>query len=638
MQSTILSIASDSHPSVQLSPPTVSTSFTLSCSTCSPYKPHTLSSRNGRILVLTDDHVQVFAAMNADEGTRVNWTQSLTLDAECTPLYIQALSTGPDSFIVVCTTPTSLGYQVISSSSGVFQLQSLLTPDSDVSDLIFGSYKPLHSPESDAFVYVRNGELTFGTLFDGQASVPVFLDDTSCGLNSVATIYPLLKQVQDKFRFLLDCSHQETNAVLRYIVTLFLGDPLFPESVHLLPASLATGTPISSPDSDYFVIVQNSSIAVVKTEDPELYKVHSFPYALHEVSFTESVVPTLSVVSPGHNHVLIHVDSFINDSNTSVIELADSPAFCPNQSVCLPHNMATPTVFFTFTKSLTEEKESTLNFSLVIYDIGMPSIPLLRIDNLAVQPKMAFPRDVSLLFPVISTTEMYYRSTTPVPSPTYSPSVLISTNFQIDSIPASPLPTSVISSSNFVVDSSSTTSTIIVDRSSSTAMQQTPTLNNSNRDKKFSLSSTITVILVVIFCVLTVVLLLVVVISFIFFTAQKQAQKSTVANRTRDEEKFIEAVSLSLTPYSISAVNPTTTAYDDSGTVSVNTVGVPETSHTPVSRSSSDQVLHVPPLTLDLKSSAHTPASGDDANSSGISSVADTPSTNYSGELATNKQ
>lgn len=588
--------------------------------------------------------MQVFAPTNADEVTRVNWTQSLALDAECTPLYIQALSTGPDRFIVVCATPTSLGYQVIISSSGVFELQSLLTPDSesDVTDLIFGSYKPHYLPESDAFVYVRNGELTFGTLFDGQASVPVFLDDTSCGPNSVAAIYPLLKQVRDKFRFLLDCSHQETNAVLRYKLTLFLGDLQFPESVHLLPASLATGTPISSPDGDYFVIVQNSSIAVVKTEHSEQYKVHSFPYTLHEVSFTESVVPTLAVVSPGHNHVLIRLDSFINDSNTSVIELANSPAFCPNQSVCLPHNMATTTVFFMFTKNLTEEKEST-NFSLIIYDIGMPSNPLLRIDNLAMQPKMAFPRDISLLFPVISTTEVY--QSTPVPSPTYTPSVLVSTKLQIDSIPASSLPTSIVSSSNFGVDSSSTTSeyaTIIVDRSSSTAIQQTPTLDDSNKDNKFtlfSLSSTITVLLVVIFCVLTVVLLLVVVISFVFFTAQKQAQKSTVTNRTtsdKDEEKFIEAVSLSLIPYSISAVNPTTATCGDD-TVPVNTVGIPETSHTPVSRSISDQVLHVPPLTLDLKSSATT-ASGDDTNSSGISSVADTPSTNYSGELATNKQ
>lgn len=580
--------------------------------------------------------------MNADEGTLVNWTQSLALDAECTPLHIQALSTGPDRFIVMCATPTNLGYQVISSSSGVFQLQSLLTLDSDVTDLIFGSYKPLYLPESDAFVYVRNGELTFGTLFDGHASVPVFLDDTSCGANSVAAIYPLLKQVRDKFRFLMDCSHQETNAVLRYKVTLFLGDPQFPESVHLLPASLVTGTPISSPDSDYFVIVQNSSIAVVKTENSKLYKVRSFPYTLHEVSFTESVVPTLAVVSPDHNHVLIRLESFIDDSNTSVIELANSPAFCQNQSVCLPHNMAAPTVFFTFTKSLTEEKESTLNFSLVIYDIGMPSNPLLRIDNLAVQPKMAFPRDISLQFPVISTTEVY--QSTPVPIPTYSPSVLVSTKFQqIDSIPASPLPTrSIVSSSNFVVDSSSTISEYVVGRSFSTAIQQTPTLNDSNKDKKFtlfSLSSTITVLLVVIFCVLTVVLLLVVVISFVFFTAQRQAQKSTVTNRTtsdRDEEKFIEAVSLSLTPYSISAVNPTTATHGDD-TVPVNTVGIPETNTTPVSRSSSDQVLHVPPLTLDLKSSATT-ASGDDANSSGISSVADTPSTNYSGELATNKQ
>lgn len=539
---------------------------------------------------------------------------------------MQLLSANLDTFIVVCMTPTSFGYQVVSSSVELFTIHSLVLPDSDITDLIFGSYKPFLLPESDAFVYIRNGELTFGTLFDGRASLPIFLDvDTNCGPNAIVNIYPLPKAIQGKFRFILDCLQQKTDLLLRYKVTLSLEDPSFPDSVHILPTALATGTPISSPDSEYFVIVQDTSIAAVRTEQTGTYRVHSFQYALHDVSFTDSVVPILAIVSPGHDHVLLYLDRFISDYNTSVIELADTPAFCPNQSLCLPHNMAASAdsdLFFTFTANYTaEDQGSTRYFHLIVHNITLPSKPLLKIHNLALQPKIALPRDISWIFPsTSSSTSMHLYQSTLVPSPTYSLS---------SSIPGSLLAYSQSTAVHFsstVVDGTSLSEHTASKShgSSSTAVIPTPNDNSDKDNKLLPINFTSTV---AIFCALVVVLLLVIVLSLLIITLRRQARrpKDNTFHAASYEEKFSQMLSPSPTGDPSAAVNT-----DDS--VPVNAVSVAETNPSPVSRSSSGQLVTTA-LTLDLKGSSRTLDSG---KSSGASSAAGSPST-CSGELATNK-
>ena len=275
LQSSTFSLASGSHSHTQLPPPTLDAPLTLSCPTCSQFGTRTLTSHDGRILVLTDSHVQVFTpTTDGEDRSQFKWNQSLALDVVCRPHYLQVLSVEPDAFVVVCNTLSSFGYHVIAGSSELFQIHPLQVPTIHITDLIVGSFKPFLQPETDAFVYIKDGELTFGTFFDGQASLPIILDYDTLR-DSVVSVYPLPKSIQGRFRFILDCLQQNTAEMLRYKITLS-PDPSFPDSVHLLPSTLAYGTAISSLDSEYFAIVHNTSIAVVRTEQTTVFRVQYF--------------------------------------------------------------------------------------------------------------------------------------------------------------------------------------------------------------------------------------------------------------------------------------------------------------------------------------------------------------------------
>ena len=573
--------------------------------------------------------------------TRLEWRQSLPLDTQCSPLYLQVLSTGTNNFVVVCNTETSMGYHVVSSSADLFQLLSLQIPDTLITDLIIGGFKPFLQPESDAFVYIRNGELMFATLFDGQAAVYIDLSyDTSCDV--VVSVYPLPKPIEGQFRFILDCQQQqEPGTILRYKVTLPSTGQYYPESVHLLPMALASGTPISSLDSEYFAIVQETTIAIVRTEYPGTYRVHSFHHQLRDVTFMDTDVPTLAVVIPGQNHMLLQVEPFLTDYNTSTIELVGSPAFCPNQSHCLPHNiMMLPqaNLFFTFTTTAMVGV-SARYYNLLIYDLDNPRSALLEIQNLAVAPSAVLPKDISLVFP--STTTSMYQSTASLyqSEPTHKHMVSQTVPYHTSTTPALSESTSVhtlISNTRNTVSSTITVSD--VPKSSSSAIRQTPTLNDSKDDKQL-LSSNFRGTVTIIFSALVLVLLLVLVTSFLILIVRRQhrsSSRSTDGDHTlpypttlRDEEKMLPPPSLtndSKPPSSavINATNPTSLQGNDG--IQVNTVSVPATQDSPVSRPDSVQLV-----TLDLKGSARTLTSSGD--SSGVSSAASTPSTTSGGEL-----
>ena len=639
LQSTVISIADGSHPYVQLTRPALDIPTTLSCSTCSPHRARTLSTRDGKILALTDSHVHVFAA-GGEEGSHFGWTQSLGLDAACSPLYLQELSGSPDSFLVACSTATSFGYQVIYGSEELFQIHALILPDSDITDLIFGSFSPFLQPNTDAFIYIRNGELIFGTLFDGTAPLPISIDyDTNCRPNSVVNVYPLPKPVHGKFRFILDCIDQESDAVLRYKATLALDDPSYPESAHKLPQALATGTPISSTDSEYFVIVQETSIVAVKTEDTGTYRVHAFPYTLHDVSFTDSVVPTVAIASPGQNHVLLLLENFISDHSSGLIEFADTPAFCPNQSLCLPHNMAAPTesnhLLFIFTA--TSREESAVGyFHLNVFDIRTPGSPLVRIENLALLPVIAFPRALSrLILPTSSSASVATYHPTLAPSRTYTSSVHVSTSL---SIPAnyhqtSSFPATVYSQSVEAYLGSSTRSAAhdssslqfppiasMASRSSSNAVKPTQTPHSNNERKSTSLDLTSTIALTIILFTVLLVALSVLVGLLLFTVIRKKTKRPThYSYSDTDEEKSVP----------MSPAQDQKESHTARTSISVNAIGVAET---PLQRSNSDHEQLVVPVTLDLRAGS---ADTQSDNTSGVSSGSSTPSTCSGGELAT---
>lgn len=634
LQSTTVTITSGSHPFIQLSSPSVDSPPTLSCSTCSHHKPNTLTSSDGQLLVLTDTHLQVFAVAESEGRRQFQWRQSLTLDALCRPLYMQSLSTGTDNFIVVCNTTSTIGYHILSVSEGLFQLGSLLIPDTDISDLIVGSFKPFLQPESDAFVYIRNGELTFATLFDGQAPFPIYLDyDTDCGATSVVGIYALPKATQGKFRFILDCQQEASATILRYKITTSPALPDYPESVSLLPTALAVGTPIASPDSEYFVIIQSTTIAVVRTEETGTYRVHTFQNELQDVSFANLAVPTLVIASPGQNHMILEVESFLTDYNTSVVELAGSPAFCPNSSHCLPYNVAhNPDLFITATATTTTPDEAVRYFNLNIYNTSLPRSPIVRIENLAVQPNVVFPIGISPLLPSTSSTSLSLHQTTPAPSATTIPPLSVSKSPLIPTDYDSTTQLSVYSSTDSVTSSTKNavfatslqrTSTVSRShhKSSLTEIGQTPTL--SDKDTQL-MPLQLTGVVTVVFCALVFMLLLVVVLSLLIITVRRRQRKSThrdphYTNTYPDEEKGIPTLlsaddSKPPSSASISATNPTTTVLS-SDRIEVNTVGVAETRDSPISRPSSGQLV-----TLDLT----LPGSG---GSSGVSSAAGSPST-----------
>ena len=655
LQSSTLSLASGGHSHTQLPPPTLDAPFTLSCSTCSQFGTRTLTSRDGRVLVLTDSRVQVFTpTTDGEDRSQFKWNQSLALDVGCRPLYLQVLSVEPDAFVVVCNTLSSFGYHVIAGSSELFQIHPLHVPTIHITDLIVGSFKPFLQPETDAFVYIKDGELTFGTFFDGQASLPIILDyDTLC--DSVVSVYPLPKSIQGRFRFILDCLQQNTAEMLRYKITLS-PDPSFPDSVHLLPSTLAYGTAISSLDSKYFAIVHNTSIAVVRTEQTTVFRVQYFQHELRDVSFTDSMEPTLSIASPGQNHMLLHVDSFLADDNTSVIELEGSPAFCPDDSPCLPHNtMAHPSLpqsnfFFTFTANSTEDNGGS--FNLILYDITIPSQPLIRIENVTIQPKFAFPKAI---LPSTSMTPVHLHQSTPAPSHTHASSPSVS--LYKSTVPTGYLTTSPSTSFHSTVSTHfSSTSKATVDsscscdytstseeavRSSSTAITQTPTQKDTNNGDTLILLTFTSIISVLV--VLLLLLIIVVIGLLIFFMRRLHQSNSEHSLHTfRDEEKCAQMLSADPTcDWSnppLSATNPTTSTTCDKSTntaihgdTSTSVRGVDNVpravnaNHSSQSQSSSSQLTET--HTLDSYGSVSTVANGGDRSGVSSDSAVDTPST-----------
>ena len=99
--------------------------------------------------------------------------------------------------------------------------------------------------------------------------------------------------------------------LLCYKVTLLLKNPSIIETAQMLPQMLSTGTTIASPDNEYIVVIQHENIVAIKTEDTGMYRVMSLQHPVQEVTFVQSLLPTLAIVSPGQNHKVLFVDSFI---------------------------------------------------------------------------------------------------------------------------------------------------------------------------------------------------------------------------------------------------------------------------------------------------------------------------------------
>ena len=445
--------------------------------------------------------MQVFTPIDGEDRSQFKWNQSLALDVGCRPHYLQVLSVEPDAFVVVCNTLSSFGYHVIAGSSELFQIHPLQVPTIHITDLIVGSFKPFLQPETDAFVYIKDGELTFGTFVDGQASLPIILDyDTLC--DSVVSVYPLPKSIQGRFRFILDCLQQNTAEMLRYKITLS-PDPSFPDSVHLLPSTLAYGTAISSLDSEYFAIVHNTSIAVVRTEQTTVFRVQYFQHQLRDVSFTDSVEPALSIVSPGQNHVLLYVGNFLT-INMCLIDFADSPALSPYESLCLHNEIMAYLSSSLDSRSTVQRTMGDLHYILI------PSRPLTRVENITILPQFAF-----AIIPSLSITPVHLYQSTPTPSHT-SPSVsciwypsTIPTAY-LSKCPSRCFP-STSSTSKATVDSSCSCHHTRTARDANpyTAIQQTSTQNDILM--VFTIASIISVLVLLL-------LLVVVVIGLLIFT------------------------------------------------------------------------------------------------------------------------
>ena len=519
LQSSTFSLASGGHSHTQLPPPTLDAPLTLSCSTCSQFGTHTLTSHDGRVLVLTDSRVQVFTpTTDGEDRSQFKWNQSLALDVVCRPHYLQVLSVEPDAFVVVCNTLSSFGYHVIAGSSELFQIHPLQVPNIHITDLIVGSFKPFLQPETDAFVYIKDGELTFGTFFDGQASLPIILDyDTLC--DSVVSVYPLPKSIQGRFRFILDCLQQNTAEMLRYKITLS-PDPSFPDTVHLLPSTLAYGTAISSLDSKYFAIVHNTSIAVVRTEQTTVqyfqHELHdgeltfgtffdgqaSLPIILdYDTPFTDSVEPALSIVSPGQNHVLLYVGNFLTINIMCLIDFADSPAVSPYESLCLHDEIMAYLSSSLDSWSTVQRTMGDLHYILI------PSQLLIRIENITILPQFAFP---NAIIPSLSITPVHLYQSTPTPSHT-SPSVSwYPSTAYLSKCPSRCFP-STSSTSKATVDSSCSCHHTRTARDANpyTAIQQTSTQNDILM--VFTIASIISVLVLLL-------LLVVVAIGLLIFT------------------------------------------------------------------------------------------------------------------------
>ena len=417
-QSTIISTDSGKHPYVQLAAPAEGRTGTLACLSCTPHQTHTLVTGDGSLLVLTDDYVQVFRP--GREGVGLIWTQSLLLDVDCNPLYIQESYGIPGYFLVVCATDSSFGYQSMSSASSgeVWQLRPLDVLATNISGLIFGGYWASYLQQNtDAFIYIREGELNFGLIADALPAQTIYIDGkTLCAQKTVVDIYPLPIPTNGKARFVMDCRHASTNILLRYKLTLFLENPSYVETAHLLPQTFLSGALISSPDSKYFVIVQTSNIVAVQTEEIGTYRVRTLEYPAREVAFLPSQTSMLAIVSPGQNHKVVMVDTFIRE-DMGFVELPDSSASCPNMSNCLPFGMAATEsgldIFYTFTA--TQPQESSGYFHLKFFDIRHPGKAILKVENLALQPAIAFARGISIVN-VSSTAVHQTASPSPTPS------------------------------------------------------------------------------------------------------------------------------------------------------------------------------------------------------------------------------
>ena len=584
-QSTVISLANGSHPYAQLSAPAEGLTATTSCHSCAPHQPHTLLSGDRTLLSLTDDSVQVFTAAT---GSSLLWARSLSLSEDCSPLYLQQLYGDLGSFIVVCATATSFGYQVIDGSTAQIQLHPLVVLDTDVSKVVFGGFRYLlHQLDTEAFVYIWQGELNFGVISDGLPPRPIYIDlNTDCAPNTVVDIHPLPTPANGKFRFIMDCMHSETNVLLRYKVTLQPENPSFVETAHLLPQMLSNGTPIASLDSEYFVIIQHANIVAIKTEDTSMYRIKTLQHPVQEVAFVQSLTPTLAIVSPGQNHKVLFVDSFIR-GNTDVTELLDTPAYCPNVTTCLPYGMAGMDLFYTFITTTSEGMPGY--FHLALFDIQHPSRPLVRVENLALQPALAIAQDISLLSASSTAVVDMYQSTL-APSPTSSSQVSLSPSLPVHS-----------SSSAAILPATS------VIRSSSNTLDQTPTTDPrpNTRDKATGL---------IIVCGLMVCALLAVTLVVILLILIALMRKRQRVTRTFDEEKPGKSSPLSQKP-----LHKTVNKPEASGN-GMTTVSAVSATNYETSRN-----LHqlVPPVILNLNKSTDTLTS----KSSGVSTASGTPST-----------
>ena len=617
LQSSAISIANESLSTEELTPPLSGTNSTVFCSSCIPHHSHSLSPDNKTLLALTDHYVQVFSASN--EGGVFNWSHSLALDEDCSPLYVQELYGRAKSFLVACKTATSFGYQpIVFDASNKPSLHPLNTPDNGISDLIFGSFiQYSNSLDTDAYVYVKDGNIFFGTIADGLPSRFIFIDtDTSCA--SVMDIYSIPKPVNGNFRFIMDCLHRETSEVLRYKVTLWQQDPSYIESASLLPQTLSIGVPIVSPDSNYFVIMQESNITAFITEDTEIYKTSVFPHAIQEVVFANSAVPSIAIISPGQNHKLLFLDDFIH-GNGSVIELPNTPVFCHDQS-CLPYGFAigNSQIFYLFTTSAD-------TYNLMLFDVENPENPLVKISNLALQPDIAFPIGIavsnasSTITPSSSSEVLSLVSSSTIPIQSNLPSTDQSRYTVIVSSSVSTSPPVTLTKTP-TLDSSTVTKTPTLD---SRTVTKTPTLDSSNdmpKNVTFGLTTLLMVLVAIMICFMAVILLIALAIfRYKQFKVHRNEEKSIgVHNPSYPQVVVVDDKAQFSTP-----CPPSHAATGDSTPFSVAESSLHSDSP------GSNQL--VTPRNLQLKSRLSL-----DSQSSGVCSIAGTPPPSSNQDIASN--
>ena len=91
-----------------------------------------------------------------------------------------------------------------SASSGeVWELSPLDVLANNISGLIFGGYWASYLQQNtDAFIYIREGELNFGLIADALPAKTIYIDEkTLCAQNSVIDVYPLPIPTNGKVRF-----------------------------------------------------------------------------------------------------------------------------------------------------------------------------------------------------------------------------------------------------------------------------------------------------------------------------------------------------------------------------------------------------------------------------------------------------